>query len=94
MATTNHSNKVLSFELFTPEASFALADAYMVVMPGSEGEFGVMAGHVALLATLVSGMIIVYNNKMQVTIRYSIAAGFVEVTEKSVVVFVEHATEV
>ena len=91
---TNHSHKALSFELFTPEVSFALIDAYMVVMPGSEGEFGVMAGHVSLLATLSPGMIVIYNNKMQITSRYSIAAGFVEVTEKSVVVFVEHATEV
>ena len=35
----------LHFELVTPEKLVRSEDVYMVVVPGTEGEFGVMAGH-------------------------------------------------
>ncbi len=96
MTESNHSHhfhNLLIAEIVTPEASFNIEDAYMVVMPGSEGEFSVLPGHVSLLSTLEPGIVLIYNKKLQVINRFATAVGFVEVTEKSVIIFVEQACQ-
>ena len=35
----------LRFELVTPERLVRAEDVYMVVVPGAEGDFGVLEGH-------------------------------------------------
>jgi F-type H+-transporting ATPase subunit epsilon len=50
----------LRFELVTPERQVMSADVHMVVVPGSEGEFGVMAGHAPFMTTLRDGELAVY----------------------------------
>ncbi len=42
----------LHFELVTPEKLVRSDDVYMVVVPGSEGELGAMAGHAPFMTTL------------------------------------------
>ncbi len=50
----------LQFELVTPEESLFSREIVMAVMPGAEGEFGVLAGHSPLISTLKPGVIKVY----------------------------------
>ena len=50
----------LRFELVTPERQVLAADVHMVVVPGVEGEFGVMAGHAPFMTTLRDGDLAVY----------------------------------
>jgi F-type H+-transporting ATPase subunit epsilon len=45
----------LHFELVTPERLVRSDDVHMVVVPGVEGEFGVMAGHAPVMTTLKDG---------------------------------------
>ena len=45
----------LHFELVTPEKLVRSEDVYMVVVPGTEGEFGVLAGHAPFMTTLRDG---------------------------------------
>ena len=42
----------LHFELVTPEKLLRSEDVHMVVVPGTEGDFGVMAGHAPYMSTL------------------------------------------
>jgi len=42
----------LRFELVTPEKLYRSDDVYMVVVPGSEGDFGVLEGHSPMMSTL------------------------------------------
>ena len=42
----------LHFELVTPERLVISEDVYMVVVPGTEGESGIMAGHAPYMTTL------------------------------------------
>ncbi len=46
------------FELVSPEKLLLAADAVEVIVPGSEGEFGVLANHAAVMSTLRPGMIV------------------------------------
>ena len=45
----------LHFELVTPERLVRADEVHMVVVPGVEGEFGVMAGHAPFMRTLRYG---------------------------------------
>ena len=53
----------LHFELVTPERLVMSDDVYMVVVPGTEGESGIMAGHAPYMTTLRDGEIAVYRNR-------------------------------
>ena len=46
-----------TFELVTPERLLLSAPAEQVVLPGSEGDFAVLAGHAPVISTLRPGVI-------------------------------------
>ncbi|HUJ36069.1 MAG TPA: F0F1 ATP synthase subunit epsilon [Hyphomicrobium sp.] len=46
-----------TFELVTPERLLLSAPAEQVVVPGSEGDFAVLAGHAPVISTLRPGVI-------------------------------------
>ena len=50
----------LHFELVTPEKLIRSEDVHMVVVPGTEGDFGVMVGHAPVMTTLKDSEIKVY----------------------------------
>jgi F-type H+-transporting ATPase subunit epsilon len=81
----------LQFELVTPEKRLLSETAYMVVVPGTEGDFGVLAGHAPLMATVRDGELAVYSAPGTVTHRIRIESGFAEVNDKGLTVLAEHA---
>ena len=81
----------LHFELVTPEKRLLSESAYMVVVPGTEGDFGVLAGHAPFMTTVRDGEIAVHSSMTQVTQRIRVQGGFAEVTDKGLTVLAEHA---
>ena len=67
----------LHFELVTPERLVRSEDVYMVVVPGTEGEFGVLAGHAPLVSALRPGIMTVTVHGQQQ--RMVVLGGFAEV---------------
>ena len=82
----------IHFEIVTPERAVLSVDAFMVVVPGSEGEFGAMAGHAPVMTTIRDGEIRVYSDPTTVTQRISVVGGFAEVSDKGLTVLAEQAT--
>ncbi len=82
----------IHFELVTPERAVLSTDAHMIVVPGSEGEFGAMAGHAPLMTTIRDGEIRVYSNATTISHRISVAGGFAEIGEAGLTVLAESAT--
>ena len=78
------------FELVSPEKLLFSEATEMVVIPGSEGYFGVLPRHAPMISTLNPGVIDVYNNG-SVTERIFVAGGFAEVTETRCTVLAEEA---
>jgi F-type H+-transporting ATPase subunit epsilon len=79
----------MSFELtiVTPEGEVFRGDVERVVFPGSEGEFGVLAGHERFLAPLQVGEVSVIQNGET---RYAaMSGGFADVGPRAVVAMVE-----
>ena len=81
----------LHFELVTPDRLVVSDDVYMVVVPGTEGESGIMAGHAPYMTTLRNGDIAVYRSAGAQPERIAVTGGFAEVSEKGLTVLAESA---
>ena len=81
----------LHFELVTPEKLVRSEDVHMVVVPGIEGEFGVMAGHAPFMTTLRDGELKVYKTAGNVE-TVNVSGGFAEVGDKGLTVLAESVT--
>ncbi len=53
----------LHFELVTPDKLVRSEDVHMVVVPGTEGEFGVLEGHAPFMSTIRDGAVQVYRTE-------------------------------
>ena len=81
----------LHFELVTPDRLVTSGDVYMVVIPGTEGELGIMAGHAPYMTTLRNGEIAVYRSHGAQPERIAVTGGFAEVSDKGLTVLAESA---
>jgi F-type H+-transporting ATPase subunit epsilon len=80
----------VSFELVTPERMVLSEPVDMVVVPGVEGDFGVLPGHSLLISTIRPGTIAVYQGQ-SVTRRIFVVGGFAEVTPERCTVLADAA---
>jgi F-type H+-transporting ATPase subunit epsilon len=83
----------VAFELVAPERLLASIEADMVVVPGAEGDFGVLPDHAPLMSLLRPGMIAVYQGD-RVDRRLFVDGGFAEVNERGCTVLAERAEPV
>jgi F-type H+-transporting ATPase subunit epsilon len=81
----------LHFELVTPDRLVSSGEAYMVVIPGTEGESGIMADHAPYMTTLKDGEIAVYRSAGASPERIPVTGGFAEVSERGLTVLAESA---
>ena len=80
----------VEFELVSPERLLASIHADMVVVPGAEGDFGVLPNHAPLMSLLRPGVIAVYQGD-RVDQRLFVTGGFAEVNEKGCTVLADDA---
>jgi F-type H+-transporting ATPase subunit epsilon len=82
-------NKI-HFDLVSPEQLLLSEDVTMVTLPGTEGYFGVLAGHAPVISTLRPGVIEVKDGQSG-DMRIFVRGGFAEVDPTKVVVLAEEA---
>src|SRR5688572_15128371 len=80
------------FNLVSPDKLQFSGEVDQVDVPGSEGDFGVLAGHAPLVATLRPGILTVYREGGQ--LRVAVNGGFAEVSEASLTVLADVAVPV
>lgn len=80
----------LHFELVTPARLVRSEDVYMVVVPGAEGEFGVLEGHAPFMSTVRDGAIKVYRTEGAAPEEIQVQGGFAEVGANGLTVLAEH----
>ena len=81
----------LHFELVTPDKLVMSDDVYMVVVPGTEGESGILAGHAPYMTTLRDGELAIYRTANGEPERIPVTGGFAEVSESGLTVLAESA---
>jgi F-type H+-transporting ATPase subunit epsilon len=80
----------MQFELVTPEASEAQIEATMVVVPGAEGDMGVLENHAPTVTSLRPGVVSVTGSDGST--GFFVAGGFAEITAERCIILAESAT--
>ena len=84
----------VAFELVSPEKLLFSAEVDMVVVPGSEGDFGVLPGHSPFISTVRAGVLDIYEggtNPANLKTRIFVAGGFAETADSRLTVLAEEA---
>lgn len=87
-ATTFH------FELVSPEEKLISEPAQMVVIPGEEGDFGVLPNHAGTISSIRPGVIEIFVNDNAEPQRIFIGGGFADVSETNCTILAEEAVNV
>jgi F-type H+-transporting ATPase subunit epsilon len=80
----------VQFELVTPERLMLSEMVEMVVVPGTEGNFGVLPGHAPLISSIRPGTIDIYEGQT-ITRRIFVVSGIAEVTPERCTVLADEA---
>jgi len=83
----------VEFELVSPEKLLLSREVDMVVVPGAEGDMGVLPRHSPAITTVRPGTIVVYEDG-SVTDRIFVAGGFAEVSDNRCTILAEEALPV
>jgi F-type H+-transporting ATPase subunit epsilon len=77
------------FDLVSPEKLLFSGEVTQVDVPGSEGDFGVLAGHAPMVTTLRPGILVVYRDGGE--LRVVVNGGFAEVSPTGMTVLADMA---
>jgi len=80
----------VSLEIVSPSKLLVSQSVDMVVIPGLEGDIGVLQEHSPMITVLRGGEVILYEGE-RVTARYFVTGGFAEITEERVTVLADTA---
>ena len=84
------ADNAVQFELVSPEKLLLSEEVEMVVVPGAEGDFGVLPGHTPVISTVRPGVIHIFEGGAVKT-RIFVAGGLAEVTAERCTVLAEEA---
>jgi F-type H+-transporting ATPase subunit epsilon len=77
------------FNLVSPEKLLFSGEVDQVDIPGSEGDFGVLAGHAPLVSTLRPGILTIFREGS--ALRVVVSGGFAEVSQAGLTVLADMA---
>ena len=80
----------IHFDLVSPERLLLSEEVDMVTLPGTEGDFGVLAGHAPVLSTLRPGLVEL-KGLASGDMRIFVRGGFAEVNPEKIIVLAEEA---
>jgi F-type H+-transporting ATPase subunit epsilon len=87
--------ETIQVDIVTPERAVYSGPAEMITAPGSEGEFGVLPGHAAFVATLKPGRVEIKKDNQE--LHFAASGGFAEVVDDKLIILskaVEKADEI
>ena len=82
--------ELMKLEIVTPNGVIFDAEVKQVTLPGSEGEFGVLANHATLVSILETGVIVIDDANGN-EIAVAINSGYVKVDEEKTTCIVDGA---
>ena len=84
----------ISFDLVTPEQLVFNDKVGMIIIPGKEGDIGVLPGHSKLLSSLRSGRLMIYGEDKNLLKSFFLSGGFVEINPEKCIVLAEEIFEI
>jgi F-type H+-transporting ATPase subunit epsilon len=81
----------IPFDIVSPERLLLSDEADMVTVPGTDGDFGVLAGHMPLISTLRPGVIDIRGGAASGDSRFFVLGGFAEASPGKLTILAEDA---
>ena len=79
----------ISFDLVSPEHLIFNEEVGMIIVPGKDGDFGVLPGHSKLMSSLRPGRIMIYSEDKNVLKSFFVSGGFAEVNPEKCIILGE-----
>ena len=83
----------ISFDLVSPENLIFNDEVGMIIVPGKDGDIGVLPGHSKLISSLRSGRVMVYGENKDLLKSFFVSGGFAEVNPEKCIVLAETVEE-
>ena len=80
-------------EFVTPEKSLLSSEVEQVIIPGSEGEFTILADHSPMISSLKPGLIRIYEDSSSEAITYFVADGFIDMASNNLTILAQSVIE-
>ena len=81
------------FEFVTPEKLLFSSEVEQVIIPGSEGEFTILAEHSPIISSMKAGLIRIYSDINSVPVVYFVTEGFIDMASNSLTILAQNAIE-
>ena len=83
----------ISFDLVSPEQLIFDDKVGMIIVPGKEGDIGVLPGHSKLLSSLRPGRVLVFGESKNLLKSFFVSGGFIEINPEKCIVLAEEVDE-
>ena len=83
----------IAFDLVSPENLIFNDEAGMIIVPGKDGDLGVLPGHSKIMSSLRPGRVIVYGEDKNLLKSFFVSGGFVEINPEKCIVLAESVNE-
>ena len=84
----------ISFDLVSPENLIFNDDVGMIIIPGKDGDLGVLPGHSKVMSSLRPGRVMVYGEDKNLLKAFFVSGGFAEVNPEKCIVLAESVDEI
>ena len=86
--------KLISFDLVSPEKLLFNDKVGMIIIPGKDGDIGVLPGHSKLLSSLRPGRVLVYGENKKILKSFFVSGGFIEINPDKSILLAEEVFEI
>ena len=83
----------ISFDLVSPENLIFNEEVGMIIVPGKDGDFGVLPGHSKLMSSLRPGRVMIYSEDKNLLKSFFVSGGFAEVNPEKCIILAESADD-
>ena len=83
----------ISFDLVSPENLVFHEDVGTIIIPGKDGDLGVLPGHTQVMSSLRPGRVMIYSVEKNLVKSFFVSGGFAEINPEKCIVLAESAVE-
>ena len=83
----------ISFDLVSPENLIFSDKVGMIIVPGKDGDLGILPGHSKVISTLRPGRVMIYGEDKNLLKSFFVSGGFAEINPEKCIVLAENVDE-
>ena len=83
----------ISFDLVSPENLIFNDEVGMIIVPGKDGDLGILPGHSKVMSSLRPGRVLVYGEDKNLLKSFFVSGGFAEINPEKCIVLAESVEE-